>query len=699
MKHPLTILTALLLAPLAALHAADAPATMAGRLTMKHTLTLLTATLLALLGASLNAPAWAQTPAAPTPARPPVWAAKGAYVFRVSTPDEADVLPWLEQGHEIVANLLDGTVSQITIVNGLIGHDHPGAWNWDGLWPYWNRATFRAGSFEKLAEFMARAKKNSSVHTGFHLNLTDVNIGLRDYPESREFFQKLVETRSIYRRDWNKATNKRDGKPFVPLEIGKYAANKDNPDPVQIFALVNYKRFWDSGLAKKMIDEFYGHLPFAPPVLYLDVLNAKGGNFSTGAPGGPLGGSEETQVEGMQAIADYLHSKGTDLGTEGNRRFLGKNAEGIPRAGYVWLHGSGFSEDDYSVISGGSGTRLASHHVYGNPGAFNVSPVASTRAGLDRVRTHYAALLVGQPGTKTVADLKTMRIAMRDNRVKDEFDIPGTGDAFRGDWVDLVNNFYLTGIQELYHIGNRSVRRRMDSIGHVHLGSYTVSGSNGKATVSVPDFAEPEWARAGAQKIGRLMIEGPTTTRVTVPRSGRYSLKVTCFLGGRSNNPQLGVYVNGKHRRSFDHIPIPGAGKGSYELDAGEIEFQEGANTITFDSGLIRAEWSDGTTAEWSTPYLPKGFKAWNGDVVFAEDYDRMWPDTWSGQQKIYLFSWDGSQRKWKLPAKWNEARTALLYPLTPTGRGKPILLNINERQVAPDLLPQVPYVLVPTTK
>ena len=250
--------------------------------------------------------------------------------------------------------------------------------------------------------------------------------------------------------------------------------------------------------------------------------------------------------------------------------------------------------------------RLASQHVFGNPGAFNVSPVASTRGGLERVRAHYAALLAGQPGTKVVADLQTWRIALRDNGVKDEFDIPGTGDAFRGDWADLVNNFYLTGIQELYHIGNRSVRRRMDSIGHVHLGSYTVSGPGGKATVSVADFAEPDWVRRGARKIGRLMIESPTTTRVSVSQAGNYSLKVTCFLGGRSDNPQLGVYVNGKHHRSFRHIPIPEAGKGSYELDAGDIELRQGANTIAFDSGPIRAAWSDGTVAEWTTPYLPK---------------------------------------------------------------------------------------------
>jgi hypothetical protein len=610
----------------------------------------------------------------------------------VSVSDEADLLPRLEEGHAIVAHLLDGTVPQITIVNGLIGHDHPGAWNWDGLWPYWNRATFRAGSFEKLAAFMARTKEKSNVHIGFHLNLTDVNVGLRDYPESREFFRKLVETKSIYRRDWNPETNRRDKEPpYVPTEIPA------GDDPVPIFALVNYKRFWDSGLAKTMIDEFYAKLPFAPPMLYLDVLNAGGGNFSTGFPDGPLGGSEQTQIEGMQAIADYLHRKGTDLGTEGNRHFLGTNAQGLPRAGYVWLHGSGFSADDYSVITGGNQWRLASQHVYGNPGAFNVSPIASSRAGLDRVRAHYAAILSGRPGTERVAERDTWRIALRDK--SDEFDIPGTGDPFRGSWIDLINNFYMVSIQELYHIGNRSVRKRFDSISHVHLGRYTLTGPEGTVTVAVPDFCEAEWARKAAQRAGRLMIEKPLTTQVSVPRAGRYALKVECFLGGRSDNPQLGVYVNGRHHRTFEHIPIQGPGGTAHLLDAGEIELRSGENTIGFDSGAIRATWTDGTVAEWSTPLLGTGFKAWKDDVVFAEDYHRMWPDTWSGQKKIYFFSWDGTNRTWKLPADWRGMTKAVLHPLTPEGRGPGVPMAIKDGAVTPSLLPQVPYVLVPETQ
>jgi len=81
---------------------------------------------------------------------------------------------------------------------------------------------------------------------------------------------------------------------------------------------------------------------------------------------------------------------------------------------------------------------------------------------------------------------------MRDNSVKDEYDIPGTGDPFRGDWTDLANNFYLTTIQELHHIGHRAARKRMDSIGHVHLGAYTLSGPGGTFKVSFPDFSDLE---------------------------------------------------------------------------------------------------------------------------------------------------------------------------------------------------------------
>ena len=117
---------------------------------------------------------------------------------------------------------------------------------------------------------------------------------------------------------------------------------------------------------------------------------------------------------------------------------------------------------------------------------------------------------------------------------------------------------------------------------------------------------------------------------------------------------------------------------------------------IGFDSGVIRATWTDGTVAEWSTPLLGTGFKAWKDDIVFAEDYDRMWPDTWSGQKKMYFFSWDGTSRTWKLPVEWRGMTKATLHPLTPDGRGPGVPIAIQDRTIMPSLLPQVPYILVP---
>jgi hypothetical protein len=634
-------------------------------------------------------------------AKPPFWAEKGVLTYRVFTPDADDTLVHAEKGIEIVSNLLDDSVPQIAFFGGLIGHDHPGGWNWDGLWPYWNRVTFRTGDWKNLSGFMSRTRKNSNASISFHLNLTDVNTGLHDYPESQEFFKKLVETKSIYRRDWNKETNKRDMEPpYVPQDFPSTVdPNGGMDNPINIFALVNYKNFWDSGLAKKMFDEFYGHLPYAPPFLYLDVLNLSGGNFSTGFPDGPLGGSEQTQAEGAIALVDYLREKGTDTGTEGDRPFLGKRPNGEQRAGYVWYHGLGYSNDDYSVISGGQKISMVGHHVNGNPGAFAVAPVAMTTEGLQTVRSHYEALLAGRPGVKTVAGIETSHITKRSSENKvDEFDVPGAnGDVFRGDWADLVNYFYLATIQENFHMGNRSVRQRFDSTGVVHLGTYSVSGPGGEQSVLVADFVTG-WTKEGAVKARRIMLESPLATTVTVAKAGIYSLKVNCLhSGGHSSNPQLGIYVNGKHLQSFDHLDIPN--DGVLKLDAGQIELKKGENTIAFDSGPVRATWSDGTVAEWATPYLNKGFKAWNGDVLFAYDYDRMWPDTWSGQEKIYFFSWDGTRRTWKLPQDWAAVKTATLYPLTPAGRGQGMTIPINERSAKPKLLPQVPYVLVPDVR
>ena len=91
-----------------------------------------------------------------------------------------------------------------------------------------------------------------------------------------------------------------------------------------------------------------------------------------------------------------------------------------------------------------------------------------------------------------------------------------------------------------------------------------------------------------------------------------------------------------------DRYFLPGARLFCSRLIWGN-HLERGENTFAFDAGPIYAKWSDGTEALWETPFLGKGFKVTNGDVTFADDYDRMWPDTWSGQKKIYFFSWDGT--------------------------------------------------------
>jgi len=125
-------------------------------------------------------------------------------------------------------------------------------------------------------------------------------------------------------------------------------------------------------------------------------------------------------------------------------------------------------------------------------------------------------------------------------------------------------------------------------------------------------------------------------------------------------------------------------------------DIQAGRQTIAIDAAPQNAQWNGGTQAVWTTPCLGVGLRVTHGDVTFARDYDRMWPDSWSGQCKVYLFSWDGCARPWTLPAEWATVGIAVLYPLTPEGRAAGRPLSITDRTATPTLLPQVPYLLVP---
>ncbi len=71
-----------------------------------------------------------------------------------------------------------------------------------------------------------------------------------------------------------------------------------------------------------------------------------------------------------------------------------------------------------------------------------------------------------------------------------------------------------------------------------------------------------------------------------------------------------------------------------------------------------------------------------------------MWPDTWSGKKKIYFYSKDGCERTWKLPVKWREKQTVILYPLTINGRGKPENIAIKDGSITINLNAGTPYIL-----
>jgi hypothetical protein len=160
----------------------------------------------------------------------------------------------------------------------------------------------------------------------------------------------------------------------------------------------------------------------------------------------------------------------------------------------------------------------------------------------------------------------------------------------------------------------------------------------------------------------------------------------------------LNVYLNRKLFKSLENVATT-SNNDFGELDLGEVGLPAGESEIAFDVGPIRAKWSDGCVAEWSTPYLRKGFRVTSGDLVLADDFDRMWPDTWSGQEKIYFFSWDGTERQWKLPTEWRSRKTVTLHPLTPNGRGEGVAVAVRDGGIRPKLLAQVPYVVVPAEK
>jgi len=384
----------------------------------------------------------------------PAWA-RGTFIWRLNLADRPDALVDGAEAIAAVANRLDHAVEHIVFLSGAIGADE-GKLPWDGVWPYWQRLSYRiGGGWEELSRFMVAMRDRHRAQVSFHVNCTDVNAGLRLYPETRAFFERLVEAKAIYARPQGFNAQPWFGLPYVPETIS-------DADPSHMFAMVNYQRYWESGLAKEQIDRLYEHT--APPIRY------------------------------------------------------------------SWGHG-GLARNDYGQIGSGYGTGTCDHHgdkgmhVYGNQGSYTL------------------------------------------------------------------------------HLINRG-RQPM-----------TVDGKEAAGT----------WSHNGDHALKLSLCAGP-------------------------------------HR-------------------------------LAFRKERLYAKWSDGAEAEWT---IEGGFRAWHGDMILGLGGDRFCPDTWSGEQRILIYSQDGSDRRWTLPENWAEVDAALLHPLTSGGRGDAVRLTIKDRQVVLSLLPQVPYVLVP---
>lgn len=626
----------------------------------------------------------------------PEWIAKGMFSYKLNLTDTTDSLDDAAAKIAAVANKTDHAVPQLVQLLGAVGADE-GSYSWDGTWPYWSRPTFRVGhSWEQLARFMERMHREHHAWISFHLNISDVNHGLVLYPETRAFFERLRDARCIYARPEGVNNQPWRGLPFVPSSL---PADPASPgfDASGIFAYVDYQRLWDSGLAAEIIDNFYAHLPYAPPLLYLDVLGTSGWCIHPGYPDGALGGSLATQLDGRTRILEYIRAKGSEIITES-----ADHLEELPTT-FSWSHG-GLAFNDYSAIGGGYGAGAMGcrgargMHVYGNQSGYH--------------------LLGGND------DPLPENVTGRSRSSADE------GLREWGTVDDLVQNCYLTVMQELYHIGAGHTRlpggarvERLDAAqGRVRLDALTLEEPGTHSGHLLPAHAarvlgtatilDQPWA-TDERHVGDIDLaigNGVAWTvdveqagarnlyiRYASPRGGRLLLRVNGSDIGKMDFPPTNPWeMNARLRASeFGNDLRRRGGYGDPWCFHGDhlvsVELQAGTNTIELLHHRIYAEWDDGSQAEWS---LADGFRAWKDAVIFGQGFNRCWPDTWSGTRRIFAFSVDGCQHEWRLPAGWEHESEVTLSSLLATGRGDAVVLPVKEGQVLLCLQPTTPYVI-----
>lgn len=614
--------------------------------------------------------------------RAPEWA-KGTFIWRGNLADRANSLSMAEEKIREIYHLTDGAVRQIVFFNGAVGMDE-GYFSWDGSWPYWGRPTYRINhDWQYLGDFMMKMKEMYNTFVSFHVNITDVNAGLALADETRKFFERLRDNKCIYARPHGKDAQPWFGLPCVPDEIPLYEETpqgRKKLDPSDIFAMVDYKQLWDTGIACEIIDGLFSKLPFVPPLIYVDVFGTRGWCIHPGYPDGELGHSHETQLEGMKNIRDYIRKRGSDVAGESPDRLTDLDAD------YSWSHG-GLSANDYSKIGAGFGMGCMEKlrgakgmHVYGNQGGYHL-----------------------QCGDKVPERLVTNRM----------FESPTQSCKYDGirEWCsseDLAGSFYLTVIQELYHIGCGNVRlpggngfSRLDEFcGRAKINAVTITDANGFNQCLGVNSAEltgscvledDDWAVGGktAANLDRALFNS-VKFNVTVPCEGEYNIFLRyASVGGA----ELSLEINGTDNATA--LKLPDTDGWQYYSDfLVRTKLNAGTNSVAVTHGKIFAKWSDGTESVWDRD----GLKIWNDDVIFAVGEDRMWPDTWSGENRIMFYSSDGSERDWTLPENWAAVSEAQLIRLTVDGRDMTGAQRValKNRKCKLRLEPNCAYVMVP---
>jgi len=608
----------------------------------------------------------------------PQWAR--SLIWKMSLADRPAALDEAEEKIRTVCNLTDGAVRQIVFLSGAVGVDE-GKLAWDGSWPYWARPTYRINhDWKYLGDFMLKMRDKWNAEMSFHVNITDVNVGMALTEETRTFFEKLRDNRCIYCRPKGRDAQPWFGLPYVPREIPLYEETPDSRkkrDASDMFAMVDYKQLWDSGLAKEIIDGLFSKLPFVPSLLYVDVFGPLGWCIHPGYPDGELGHSRQTQFEGMRQIQDYIRACGSDVAGESPDRLVDLQAN------YSWSHG-GLAANDYSQIGSGYGmgsmekTRGGKGmHVYGNQGGYHIQ--------------------CGERVPELISQSPNLDSPLQSRKY----------DGIR-EWglaEDLVRGFYLTVIQELYHIGRGDVRlpgtpnfSRLDEhCGRARINALTITDDKGVFQVVDATTAEltgscriedDAWA-VGAKTVVGLdqALFNAVHFKVTVPVAGRYKLFLRYASQGGA---RVSLSVNAGDRSELN---LPNTESWHFYGDhLVELTLQAGANRVSLVHDLIFAKWDDGTEARWDM----NGLRVWNGMTIFAKDGDRLWPDTWSGRQRLFAFSVEGGEREWKLPEGWETFTGIMFYPLTSTGRGEGVVVPVRNGNVTLRLEPSLPCVMEP---